>query len=75
MKERYTHKGLFTRVILFLFWFGILVFLVDGLDYFPIMEEKIGYVLTEILLWILVLIPFLYVAKYTWGYFYRKVKK
>jgi len=39
------------------------------------MEEKIGYVLTEILLWILVLIPFLYVAKYTWGYFHRKVKK
>jgi len=72
MNDKFSHKGLFIRVILFLLWFGVLFFLVDGLGFFPILEKRLGYALTELLLWILVLIPFIYVARYTWGYFHRK---
>lgn len=72
MKENYCRKGLLIRILLFLLWFGVLTFIVDGLGYFPVLEEKLGYTITEIMLWVLVLIPAVPVAKYTWGYFHRK---
>lgn len=64
-------NGLLIRILLFLLWFGLLFFIVDGLVFFPIIAEKLGYVLTETLLWVLVLVPAFLVAKYAWGYFHR----
>ena len=66
--NNYTKKGILTRIILFLVWFAFLVFLVDGLGYFPLLVEKFGYAVVEIILLIVVVIPaipiLLYVRRY-----------
>lgn len=70
--SKYTLKGLLMRVGGFVLWLGLLVFLVDGLGYFPVLEEKLGYVVTETMLWVLVLIPAAVAFRY-WRK-YRKLK-
>lgn len=62
--HHYTRKGLWTRILLVCLWLGILIGMVDGLGYFPVMADRLGVALTEILLWGLVLIPALPVAAY-----------
>lgn len=70
--SKYTLKGLLMRVGGFVLWLGLLVFLVDGLGYFPVLEEKLGYAVTETMLWVLVLIPAAVAFRY-WRK-YRKLK-
>lgn len=70
--SKYTLKGLLMRVGGFVLWLGLLVFLVDGLGYFPVLEKKLGYAVTETMLWVLVLIPAAVAFRY-WRK-YRKLK-
>jgi hypothetical protein len=53
-------------VLFFLYWFGLLVFLVDGVLKFQTVVDFFGsYALTEVALLLLVLIPTLAVYKFT----------
>lgn len=70
--SKYTRKGLLIRILMFLLWVGVLVFIVDGLGYFPVLEEKLGYVLTEGLLLLLVIIPLYIVIVYASKYLRRR---
>lgn len=70
--SKYTRKGLLIRIFLFLLWVGVLVFTVDGLGYFPVLEEKLGYVLTEGILLLLVIIPLYIVIVYASKYLRRR---
>lgn len=66
--SNYTKKGLITRICLFLLWVGVLVFIVDGLGYFPILVNVIGYALTEGLLLLFVIIPLVNIIIYARKY-------
>lgn len=70
--SKHTRKGLLIRILMFLLWFCVLVFIVDGLGYFPVLEEKLGYVLTEGLLLLLVIIPLYIVIVYASKYLRRR---
>lgn len=60
-KRKIKYSALF-----FLCWFGLLVFLVDGVLKFQTVVDFFGsYALTEVALLLLVLIPTLAVYKYT----------
>ena len=66
--NNYTKKGILTRIMLFVVWFTILVFLVDGLGFFPLLVEKFGYVVVETVLLIVVVIPAIPIILYVWRY-------
>lgn len=70
--KKYTHKGLLTRILVFFLWFGLLVFNIDGLGYFTVIAGKIGYALTEVILWLLVFVPATPIILYVWRYLRNK---
>ena len=73
MNERkYTRKGVLVRTALLILWFLFLVALVDGVGLFSVMANNLGYVATEIILWIAVLLVAIPVALYAWRYFEKK---
>lgn len=70
--KKYSHKGLFIRILIFFLWFGLLVFFIDGLNCFTVIADKIGYALTEVILWLLVFVPAIPILLYMWRYFRNK---
>lgn len=73
MKEKkYTRKGFLLRIALLLSWFLLLVALVDGLGLFSVMESYLGYIATEIILWIAVFAVAVPVTIYAWRYLKEK---
>lgn len=73
--KHYSSKGLIVRILLLFVWVGFLIFLVDGLRLFGVLSGILGYGVTEILLWVLVLVPAVFVALYGWRYFSLKRSK
>lgn len=73
--DKYTKKGLIKRIILFLVWLVFLVFIVDGLGFFSVLEERLGYAVIETLLLLLVIIPAISILLYIKSYLRYKNQK
>lgn len=63
-------KGFFSRILLLILWFGLLILIVDGFGFFSVMADTLGLA-TETILWLLVLIPAIPVARYAWRLFHH----